>query len=247
MGLDHSFDTSTRKLIDWSAPGEYWDLHDVMSAMNVYGNEGTRFSPTGPLVATPNLDRMGWLDPARVWEPTTGNSSNSDYVDLVSLGHADRGGFVAARVGMLYVEFRTKDGWDASIPRDAVLVHKLRDPNAIVLASDPANFVNDFLPGQSYFPSAVEFALEGGTSVSVESFDLQNKTARIKVARTARPPVVAGPGVIIGGVASGGGGLIILPSGKIIRIPPRGPLIAVIALVAIILLAIAVTVVAMQL
>jgi hypothetical protein len=36
FGLEHSFDQSTRKDASWSAPGEYFDMYDIMSAMNVY-------------------------------------------------------------------------------------------------------------------------------------------------------------------------------------------------------------------
>jgi hypothetical protein len=233
FGLEHSFDQSTRRLISWSAPGEYYDMHDVMSAMNVYSDGSLRFSPTGPLLATPNLDRMGWLDAARVWTPSVMNSSHVETLDLVSLGHFDRPGYLAAKVGGVYVEFRTKDGWDAAIPRDAVLIHELRDPNEIVVASDAANFVNDWQPGQRYGPPPLELAIQGGTEIDIDSFDLEAKTARITVSIHARRPIVEGPGVIFGGVAEGGG-FILLPSGKIVRVPPRSPVLEALGKLAIV-------------
>jgi hypothetical protein len=73
--LEHSFDQSDRKLVDWSAPGEYFDMYDVMSAMNVYltYDRNQKFGGSGPLLCSANLDRMGWLPASRVWSPTGPN------------------------------------------------------------------------------------------------------------------------------------------------------------------------------
>jgi hypothetical protein len=75
FGLEHSFDQSDRKLVDWSAPGEYFDMYDVMSAMNVYltYDRNQKFGGSGPLLCSANLDRMGWLPASRVWSPTGPN------------------------------------------------------------------------------------------------------------------------------------------------------------------------------
>ena len=67
FGLQHSFDQSNRKDATWSAPGEYYDKHDIMSAMNTYSASNEKFGKYGPLLCTPNLDSMGWLPPSRVW------------------------------------------------------------------------------------------------------------------------------------------------------------------------------------
>jgi hypothetical protein len=228
FGLEHSFDTSSRKDADWSQPGEYFDRLDIMSAMNVDSLDGQTFSPVGPLLATPNLDRMGWLDTARVWTPSSANSSSVEELELVSLGHPEIPGYLAVRIGELYVEFRTQDGWDAGISRPAVLIHRLVDPNAVVLASDPTNYVNDWQPGQTYGPSSLELAIRGGTQITIVSFDLSAKKARIRVLQAARPPVSeVGPGAIFGGVGVDGGGIIVLPSGKVVRVPPGWPAISV--------------------
>jgi hypothetical protein len=227
FGLEHSFDTSSRRDAPWSAPGEYFDMDDIMSAMNVNSDVGSPFSPRGPLLAAPNLDRIGWLDPDRVWTPAFASSSSVNQVDLASLGHPEVAGYLAAKIGSLYVEFRTADGWDSRIPHSAVLIHTMRDPNAVVIASDPSNYVNDWQPGQTYGPSPVELAIHGGTVVHVDSFDLQAKTARITVTHQARPIIAEGPGQIFGGVAQGGDGLILLPSGKVVHVPPRSPVLAV--------------------
>jgi hypothetical protein len=234
FGLQHSFDNSTRKDASWSAPGEYFDKHDLMSAMNVYTDNTSPFVMAGPLLATPNQDRMGWLDQARVWAPSSFNSSITDQIDLVSLGHPDVAGFLAAKIGSLYVEFRTVDGWDSGIPRPGVLIHYLHEPNAVVLASDPVAYVNDWQPGQTYGPNPLHEAIfHGGTRVHIDSFNVQATTARITISHEARPISVLGRDVlegavrILSGVKEDGGGWIILPSGRIVRVPPRSPILEV--------------------
>ena len=65
FGLAHSFDHSDRVAVPmWpSVPGEYYDRHDVMSAMLVDSDTGHRFSPRGPLLNVANIDRMGGYHP----------------------------------------------------------------------------------------------------------------------------------------------------------------------------------------
>lgn len=48
FGLSHSFDQSDRKDANWSAPGEYFDKYDIMSAMNVYTTLHGKFGKSGP-------------------------------------------------------------------------------------------------------------------------------------------------------------------------------------------------------
>jgi hypothetical protein len=225
FGLEHSFDESDRKDADWSAPGEYFDMYDIMSAMNVYTTYHEKFAERGPLLCAANLDRMGWLPASRVWTMTGGNSSGSGEFDIVSMSHPEIPGFLAARVGGVYVEFRTKNNWDGGIPRPGVLIHEMHDPNAVVIASDKSNYTNDWQPGQIYGPSDLLMAIEGGVQIRVKSFDLPAKKARVAVRVAARRPIVVGPGRVFGGVAVDGGGILIL-NGKIIRIPPRSPLFA---------------------
>src|SRR5262249_30299237 len=136
FGLEHSFDQSTRKDASWSAPGEYFDMYDIMSAMNVYDKWDARFQQCGPLLCAANLDRMGWLNAGRIWSQPSAQSSWSDSFDLVSMSHPEIPGYMAAHVGQYYVEFRTQEFWDAGIPRPGVLIHTMADPNAVIIASD---------------------------------------------------------------------------------------------------------------
>lgn len=225
FGLEHSFDESDRKGASWSAPGEYFDSYDIMSAMTVYSTFSPKFGESGPLLCAANLDRMGWLPTSRVWTLSALNSSSSAEFDLVSMSRPEIPGFIAALIRDVYVEFRTQHSWDTSIPRPGVLIHRMVEPNAVVIASDKQNYVNDWQPGQMYGPSDLEMTLHGGVQIFIKSFNLRENKARIAVRVAASRPIVVGPGRVFGGVASDGGGFLIL-NGKVIHIPPRSPVMA---------------------
>lgn len=226
FGLEHSFDTSTRiKMPSWpSAPGEYYDRHDIMSAMNVDGDTGHRFSPRGPLLNVPNLARMGWLPGARVWRSMK-NSSDSYEVEIVALEHADMGGYLAAQSGGWIAEFRMPDGFDGGLARPAVIFHnESADPNSVIIASDAVNFNHEWQPGQVY-GNATIFNRFGGTRVTVLSFDRQRKTARLRIqVKAARPPFIEldtifGLGI---GQLPRDGVILVVKNGRITPIPVPG-------------------------
>ncbi|WP_336601898.1 hypothetical protein [Paraburkholderia bengalensis] len=143
FGLEHSFDMSDRKAISWSAPGEYYDSYDIMSAMNVDGDSGHQFSPRGPLLNAANLIRMDWIEPDRIWTPRKTNSSATYDVDIVALEQPEINGFLAAKVGGVIIEFRINTGFDAGLARPAVLIHQPAEPNSVIVASDLVHFVNE--------------------------------------------------------------------------------------------------------
>ncbi len=164
----------------------------------------------------------------RVWNPVGSNNSSVQQVQLVSLGHPEIAGLLAARVSDVYIEFRTNDAWDAGLARPAVLIHEMVGTNAVIIASDPAHYVNDWQPGQRYGPDDTGLSVFGGTAVTIESFDLNAHTATITVKHVAKRPLISGGGVrVFGGIAVDGGGFIVTPSGKIIHVPPHSPLIKI--------------------
>jgi hypothetical protein len=241
LGLQHSFDMSGRKDTDWAAPGEYWDMHDIMSAMNAYTDETSPFGRAGPLLAAPNLDRMRWLD--RIWLPPFNGGSYVDQVVLTSLGHPEVPGPMVAKIGPLYVEFRTKDGWDRAIPYPAVLIHTLRDANAVVLPSnrDSNRWVNDWKEGQTYGPSPIYAAIyHAGTWIEIEKFDLDRHQAHLKITHQQRS---IGPldlamleslkQIGSGGRDEGQAAWIGLPSGRLTRVESRSPLLRVLEEIAV--------------
>jgi hypothetical protein len=227
FGLEHSFDTSARIAVpQWpSAPGEYFDRQDIMSAKSVDSDTGHRFSPRGPLLNAANLDRMGWLPAARVWRPME-NSSHSYDVDIVALEHPEAVGYLAAKTGGWIIEFRMADGFDSGLARPAILVHRASaNPNSYIIASDAENNNHEWQPGQ-VIGSRRLFDLSGGTLVNVVSFDLQRKTARLRVQVKALKAPFADPDAIFGlgiGELVRDGILLILKDGKIVPVPSPQP------------------------
>jgi hypothetical protein len=247
FGLGHSFDESSRRLETWSQPGEYCDRYDVMSAMYVDHTDHPLFGAQGPLLCTPNLDLMDWLPAARVWRAPQSGSSWSDTVELVSLSRPETPGYLAAVVGDKYIELRTREGWDGALPRAGVLIHRLTGPNAVILAKEvpPAKhtpsdlfgghtYPQDWQPGETYSPDPLSLMVLGGTAVTVESIDEAAGTARVRISVRTTPPRVAGPATVLGGVTGDGGGWVILPSGKVVKIGPRGPVLSAIEALALV-------------
>ena len=231
FGLAHSFDHSTRiheRTKDGkpaSQLGEYYDRYDIMSAKDVDSDTGHRFSPRGPLLNVPNLDRMGWLPAARVWQPMK-NSSQSYEVDIVALEHPEVAGYLAAKAGGWMAEFRIPDGFDGGLTRPTVLFHdESANPNSYIIASDFVNNIQEWQPGQVYGNSLI-FDRLGGTRTTVVSFDLQKKTARLRVqVKATRSPFID-PKEIFGlgiGQLPRHGTILVLKNGKIIPIPIPEP------------------------
>ncbi|WP_354348881.1 hypothetical protein [Pseudarthrobacter sp. PvP090] len=85
--------------------------------------------------------------------------------------------------------------------------------------------MNEWQPGKTLGPAGLTLAIAGGT-ISILSFDLPGKKPRFRVQHQVAKPIVAGPAMdVFGGVAVGGGGIIIV-GGKVNRVPPRSPVIA---------------------
>jgi len=227
FGLEHSFDLSERIAVpEWpSAPGEYFDRHDIMSAMGVDSDSNHRFSPRGPLLNAANLDRMGWLPANRVWQPKK-HSSDLYEVEIVALEHPEVPGYLAARAGGWVAEFRIPDGFDGGLIRPTVLFHnESANPNSYIIASDHVNNINDWQPGQVYGDPKI-FDRFGGARVTVISFDLEKKTARLRVQIKATKPPFIGMDEILGlgiGQLPRNGVILILKNGKIVPIPIPDP------------------------
>jgi len=232
FGLGHSFDQSDRKLESWSAPGEYYDNHDIMSAMNVFHYQHPQFGSSGPLLCAAFLDFMGWLEPSRIWTPPHSGSS-IDTIELVSLGHTEVPGYLAARINSVYVEFRTNDGWDQGLPRATVLIHELTGKTVVAMTTQSESgaitgkgrWDHEWLPGTTFgAKSPVLMDIEGGTQISVDSFDLQARKALVTIRhQVARP--VGKQGLTLEGIAVGGDGILILPNGQVVKVPPHSPVI----------------------
>jgi hypothetical protein len=136
-GLDHSMADGVVQ--------QYQDQWDVMSALNAARTPNPSFGEIGPGLNAANMDARGWLDPERVWRRT---GWFDEQVQLRPHHRRDLPGYLVARVGSFYVEFRMNEAWDAGIGSPVVLIHRL-DANRSWLMAGPG--------GQRFFPTAAVF------------------------------------------------------------------------------------------
>ena len=215
-GLDHSREDGSTV--------DYRDRWDVMSTWDsCFMQPHPDYVLIGPGLNAANMAGRGWLDESRVW--TSGSTSYNTSITLRPLHRPDLPGYLAARLGGYFVEFRLKDRWDAAIPRSAVLIHRFDDNRSYLMSANDGqqdliagNTFGDSLPGP--FDIFTNF-----TRLVVDEINEAGRYARINVQHRA-VVMNAGPGMLFGGVGEDGGGILVL-GGKIIRIPPRSPLIQV--------------------
>jgi hypothetical protein len=215
-GLDHA------RLEGSSA--DYMDPWDVMSTA-VWPNmqaPHSEFTTVGPGMNASEMRSRGWLVEARVWNPPFNAWEGT--IQLRPLHRLDLPGFLAAEIGPYLFEFRARERWDAAIPRPCILAHTFSDNHSYL--EPAASGSQDIEVGDKFErgnPTPYTFEDGGYIKVEVSSIDTINLVATLKISlRPARHLPAAGPAQLFGGVASDGGGFIII-GGKIIRIPPRGP------------------------
>jgi hypothetical protein len=240
-GLQHSReDGSTRDYRDsWdvmSTKGPYMAQHPVYNRPPFLDRFGRRIMRIGPLLNAANMASRGWLDESRVWR--AGDTEHGTSVELRPLVRRDLPGYLAARVGPYLIEFRTKEGWDAQIPRAAVLIHEFYDNNSYIMhvqrsSAEGLKKVYDLVEGHRFEAGDPDnpVSTDSGLSIEVDEIDAEGRTATInvKTRRGFRPRV--GPARILVGVRHGGEGLIII-GGKIVPVPPRSPLYRILEQVA---------------
>jgi len=122
MGLEHSYDIINS--CGNAHPGEYCDQWDVMSAMNTFTFDSANYPTAGPGLSVPNLLHFGWIPQSRISSYTLG--SRMGYT-LTALSEPNGNAPLAIRIPQIgfeiTLEYRRKEGWDAGIPYDAVVVH----------------------------------------------------------------------------------------------------------------------------
>lgn len=178
----------------------------------------------GPLLNAANMWGRSWLDSGRVW--TSGDQEVGTLVKLRPLVRRDLAGYLAARVGEYFVEFRVQEGWDALIPRPAVLIHRFYSNHSYIMTGMSGQ--QDNVAGDKFEAGNLADPLAPGTRIDVLAIDIPGQTAslRINVRKDRRPRV--GPALeVIGGVSQDGGGLVIV-GGKLVIIPPRPPLLEIV-------------------
>jgi hypothetical protein len=212
-GLDHSrFDGSN---------DDYQDMWDVMSTMNAYTAAHPNYTRMGPGLNAANMRGRNWLDETRVWSDNA--SSFDKTIVLRPLHRRDLTGWLAADLpGGYLAEFRMKEGWDAAIPRPAVLVHRF-DNNHSYLMNGTAGHP-DLVAGDKFEKTIISATATTHLALTVEAIDTESHTATIRVVYKLQFHTIYEMfGHVSRGVMADGGGWLIL-NGKIVRIPPRGPI-----------------------
>ena len=134
FGYNHSFSNDmTFQDATWSAPGEYDDPWDMMSAYNVFADPTAAFGGGGPGFNAHHIDEMGWMPRSRILTVGANGQSQTTFT-LAALNHPQAGGYLMARApfdpGDLYhyytVELRRVTGWDSGLPNDIVLIHEVK-------------------------------------------------------------------------------------------------------------------------
>jgi hypothetical protein len=181
IGLNHSFSNDFEYLNTWWAQvGEYDDPWDAMSWANAF-SVPTPFGAGPPWMIGYNLDRMGWLPRTRIL--TFGaNGTMRATVTVAALSRPTAPGALYVRIPfdvtdpMHYytLEFRKKDGWDAGIPSDTILIHEVRRHG---------NGHSAFLIRQLSLAGKTPLQQFDGNGVSIrlESLNSSNHTARVAI------------------------------------------------------------------
>jgi hypothetical protein len=179
------------------------------------------------------MSALGFLDEKRVW--STSNRSVHTVVRLRPLHRRDLPGFLAARFGPYYVEFRDKNLWDAGIFEPVVLVHRFDDAHSYAMVGNQGS--KGLRAGESFGNAplpAPDVTFDGVLRVEVVNIDRDAKFADISLVLQPGIEVPSiGSDTIFGGVTRGGEGIVVLPGGGIRRVPPHSPLIRVLDHVAI--------------
>lgn len=124
-GLDHS-------RVDGSVE-DYRDKWDTMSTANAWSAQHPEYTWVGPGLNAWNMRMRGWLNEDRVVSIPQGVTTSREVV-LKPL-HDHTGEAAAAEAGGYLVEFRSKDRWDAGIPRSCILVHRAAQNRSYLVPS----------------------------------------------------------------------------------------------------------------
>jgi hypothetical protein len=225
-GLDHS-------RADGSA-ADYMDNWDVMStASNCwmfphpdFNELDKRANPiflAGPGLNAPNMWSMGWLVMTRVWNADSEHFGTT--VQLRPLHHPELPGYLAARIGTLFFEFRVKSGWDRAIPEAVVLVHDFNDGHSYIYRDNAGN--QGFTAGSVLEVGDPSDPLGSYLKVTVSAIDSANQIATLNVVRKRDRHPKIGIQIALEAFGSDAGGFYVI-GGKLKKVPPWSPLYAMI-------------------
>ncbi|MGW5776455.1 hypothetical protein [Streptomyces sp. NPDC003863] len=177
--------------LDHSRAGgvEYRDSWDVMSNRGLYmtphpvykelDGSGRPIWRIGPGLNAANMAGRGWLDASRVWQAAATESNR--VVDLRPLHSRGLAGYLCARVGPYFFEFRVKELWDAAIPQPCVLVHEFNGNQSDLLPA--TNGHQDLRTGDEFLRGNPASPTGTLVQVKVLNIDAATRTARLSVTR----------------------------------------------------------------
>jgi hypothetical protein len=207
------------------SPADYMDPYDIMSTVTrtfmaphpVYTARDVRGDPVyriGPGLNAANMAAVDWLDLSRVWVNLPGARIETT-LELRPLHRPDLPGFLAARLGRYFIEFRVKELWDGSVD-PCVLVHYFDDGHSYLVTDDAGR--SAFTQG-SVMSTPPNMSIFGsGQTIRVLSIDDVNRIAKIQVSMqvASLPNEVPSPGpfqtpwVKWAAIASGDQALVVL-------------------------------------
>lgn len=162
--------------------GDPWDVMSTLAAnmapsptMTQLDARGRTVFWIGPMLNAANMSGRGWLNGLRVWNAA---SSVPQTVILRPLAKPDLPGWIAARISDYFVEFRVKEGWDANIPRPAVLVHRFQGNQSYIMLGTKGN--KDLVAGDIF--QVGDLGSSPWTTLQVVNIDPDGYTATVQMA-----------------------------------------------------------------
>lgn len=226
-GLSHSrADGSTADYKDdWDvmsvASTPFMAPHPYFTDVDMRANRVFRL---GPGLNAANMASRQWLDESRVW--TTSTDQHVDTVlQLRPLHRRDLPGYLAARLGKYFIEFRNGEGWDAAMTTPVVLIHRLEDNISYLMSANDGR--QDLVAGSVFGTADPTIPVISVERVEVVEINPNEHFAKVRL--TLRPGFEEpslGPGVVFGGITKGGGGFIFV-GGKLTPVLPRSPLVQI--------------------
>jgi hypothetical protein len=199
LGFVHSFRLPTI---------EYGDLWDIMSALATFQFAGGNYAPPsvkptdvydGPGMAAPNLLLNGWIPPNRIATYHLGDPQTT--ITLTALSHPSGAQPLVAEIPGLdpdvfyTVEYRQKDGWDAGIPNDTVLIHEYRPKEIPWSYLVPSPYSGQWLSGQTW-NGLSDSSIDMPVMVTVKSIDPGAGTATIVIGPSSAATGTPNPNII---------------------------------------------------
>lgn len=154
FGLPHSRGETQKKLsgCSWCAAGVYQNKYDIMSANNIHTFTTASFGKAGPnLMPFFQMNELDTLPSHKYLKSINSDGSQKkSTIKLTSVSRPESPNYIAGDFttykGVRYtVELRTKEGWDAGIPEQGIIINRIggSQPNAIWTSDDSKVLVLD--------------------------------------------------------------------------------------------------------